>query len=102
MNSAIDAFDQHGLRGQNDKLMDVVEIINCLTTMYEGIAEDHPNLVNVPLCVDLVLNWLLNVYDKWVAHGVCGVGGACRGAQQEVPVTLWKCFSFSDSIVTKI
>ncbi|KAK2181700.1 hypothetical protein NP493_384g05004 [Ridgeia piscesae] len=63
MNNAIDAFDQHNLRGQNDKLMDVIEIINCVTTMYEGVAEDHPNLVNVPLCVDLVLNWLLNVYD---------------------------------------
>ena len=64
MNNAIDAFDQHGLRAQNDKLMDVVEMINCLTSMYEGLAEDHPNLVNVPLCVDMVLNWLLNVYDK--------------------------------------
>ena len=63
MNNAIDAFDQHGLRAQNDKLMDVIEMISCVTSMYEGIAEDHPNLVNVPLCVDLVLNWLLNVYD---------------------------------------
>ena len=66
MNNAINAFDQHGLRAQNDKLMDVIEVINTITTMYEGIKEDHPNLVNLPLCVDLVLNWILNVYDTYV------------------------------------
>ncbi|KAI8520836.1 hypothetical protein Bbelb_005900 [Branchiostoma belcheri] len=63
MNNAIDAFDQHGLRGQNDRLMDVIEIINCLTTIYDNLEQDHGNLVNVPLCVDMCLNWLLNVYD---------------------------------------
>ncbi|XP_064602546.1 dystrophin-like isoform X2 [Liolophura sinensis] len=63
MATAVTAFDHHGLRAQNDKLMDVIEIINCVTTMYETLSEDHPNLVNVPVCVDLVLNWLLNVYD---------------------------------------
>ena len=66
MNNAINAFDQHGLRAQNDKLMDVIEVIKTITTMYEGIKEDHPNLVNLPLCVDLVLNWILNVYDTYV------------------------------------
>ncbi|XP_013413171.1 dystrophin isoform X2 [Lingula anatina] len=67
LNVVIDAFDSHDLRAQNDRLMDVMEIINCLTSMYESILEEHPNLVNVPLCVDLVLNWLLNVYD--IARG---------------------------------
>ena len=66
MNNAIDAFDQHGLRAQNDKLIDVIEVISTITTMYEGIKEDHPNLVNLPVCVDLVLNWILNVYDTYV------------------------------------
>lgn len=44
--------------------MDVMQIINCTLEMYEALAEMHPTLVNVPLCVDLVLNWLLNVYDR--------------------------------------
>ncbi|KAK6187729.1 hypothetical protein SNE40_005688 [Patella caerulea] len=61
---AIDTFEQHNLRGQNDRLMDVVEIINCVTSMFEVVAEQHPNLVNVPLSVDLVLNWLLNIFDS--------------------------------------
>lgn len=64
MNTAVDCFDEHNLRGQNDKLLDVVDLINCVTSMYEKVSEDNPNLVNVPFCVDLVLNWLLNVYDR--------------------------------------
>uniref|UniRef100_A0ABM0M5R4 Dystrophin-like n=1 Tax=Saccoglossus kowalevskii TaxID=10224 RepID=A0ABM0M5R4_SACKO len=63
MNSANDAFDHHGLRDENDKLMDVMEIINVLTSIYDNVAVDNPQLVNVPLCVDMCLNWLLNVYD---------------------------------------
>ena len=61
--AAIDAFDHHKLRGRNDSLMNIIEMINCLSTLYEGIAASHPDLVNVPLCVDLVLNWILNVFD---------------------------------------
>uniref|UniRef100_T1IRG4 Protein detached n=1 Tax=Strigamia maritima TaxID=126957 RepID=T1IRG4_STRMM len=64
MNNAIDAFDHHGLRAQNDKLIDVPDMISVLTTLYEGIAADNPALVNVPLCIDLCLNWLLGVYDS--------------------------------------
>ncbi|XP_077976931.1 dystrophin-like isoform X2 [Glandiceps talaboti] len=64
MNNANDAFDQHGLRTQNDRLMDVMEMINVLTSMYDNLAVDNPQLVNVPLCVDMCLNWLLNVYDS--------------------------------------
>ncbi|XP_062906974.1 dystrophin isoform X1 [Mobula hypostoma] len=60
--SACDAFDQHSLK-QNDQLMDILEIINCLTSIYDRLEQEHSNLVNVPLCVDMCLNWLLNVYD---------------------------------------
>ncbi|KAL5009782.1 hypothetical protein ScPMuIL_012087 [Solemya velum] len=63
MNIASDSFEHYGFRGYNDKLIDVMEIINCVSGMFETIAEDHPNLVSVPLCVDLVLNWILNVFD---------------------------------------
>uniref|UniRef100_A0A4W3GWI8 Dystrophin n=1 Tax=Callorhinchus milii TaxID=7868 RepID=A0A4W3GWI8_CALMI len=60
--SACEAFDQRNLK-QNDQLMDIMEIINCLTTIYDRLEQEHSNLVNVPLCVDMCLNWLLNVYD---------------------------------------
>ncbi|CAH2223155.1 dystrophin isoform X1, partial [Pelobates cultripes] len=62
LSAACDALDQHNLK-QNDQLMDILQIINCLTTIYDRLEQEHNTLVNVPLCVDMCLNWLLNVYD---------------------------------------
>ncbi|XP_033091049.1 utrophin isoform X3 [Trachypithecus francoisi] len=55
-------FKQHKLN-QTDQLLSVPDVINCLTTTYDGLEQMHKDLVNVPLCVDMCLNWLLNVYD---------------------------------------
>lgn len=57
-----EVFKQHKLN-QNDQLLTVPDVINCLTTTYDGLEQLHKDLVNVPLCVDMCLNWLLNVYD---------------------------------------
>ncbi|XP_039603451.1 utrophin isoform X2 [Polypterus senegalus] len=62
LNVAQDIFEQHKLN-QNDQLLNVPDVINCLTTIYDGLEENHKDLVNVPLCVDMCLNWLLNVFD---------------------------------------
>ena len=64
LQSAVDAFDSHGLRGRNDKLIDVGEIIECLSSLFETAAKEHPEIINVPLSVDLTLNWILDVYDR--------------------------------------
>ncbi|XP_066505235.1 utrophin-like [Hoplias malabaricus] len=56
-------FDQHKLI-HNGQLLEVPGIINCLFTIYTNLQQLHPDLINVPLCVDLCLNWLLNVYDS--------------------------------------
>uniref|UniRef100_A0A671RQT8 Utrophin n=1 Tax=Sinocyclocheilus anshuiensis TaxID=1608454 RepID=A0A671RQT8_9TELE len=55
-------FQQHKLT-VNSQQLTVPEIINCLTSVYDGLEQEHKDLVNVPLCVDMCLNWLLNVYD---------------------------------------
>ncbi|CAH0678221.1 unnamed protein product [Spodoptera exigua] len=62
--AALEAFDSHGLRAQNDRLIDIPDMITVLTSLYEVIAAENPSLVNVPLCLDLSINWLLNVYDS--------------------------------------
>ncbi|KAL1021783.1 hypothetical protein UPYG_G00017880 [Umbra pygmaea] len=62
MPAACEVFEQHGLK-QNEQLMDIMQVITCLTSLYEKLDQQHGNLVNVPLCVDMCLNWLLNVYD---------------------------------------
>uniref|UniRef100_A0A8C1SFJ6 ZZ-type domain-containing protein n=1 Tax=Cyprinus carpio TaxID=7962 RepID=A0A8C1SFJ6_CYPCA len=56
-------FDQHKLT-HNGQLLEIPSIINCLCTIYHELQQVHPDLVNVPLCVDLCLNWLLKVYDS--------------------------------------
>uniref|UniRef100_A0A8W8JFQ6 Dystrophin n=1 Tax=Magallana gigas TaxID=29159 RepID=A0A8W8JFQ6_MAGGI len=63
MTLATESFDAHNLRGRNDNVIDVIDMIRCLKTMYERIEAKHQKLVNISLCVDLVLNWILNVYD---------------------------------------
>ncbi|KAF7278085.1 dystrophin [Rhynchophorus ferrugineus] len=59
-----EAFDLHGLRAQNDKILDVADMILVLRAIYSNIASQDTNPIDVPLCVDLALNWLLNVYDS--------------------------------------
>ncbi|XP_069708268.1 utrophin isoform X5 [Phaenicophaeus curvirostris] len=63
LNTTSDVFKQHKL-SQNDQLIGVQDVIICLTTIYSGLEEKHNDMVNVPLCVDMCLNWLLNVYDS--------------------------------------
>ncbi|KAM9324198.1 dystrophin-related protein 2 [Gastrophryne carolinensis] len=48
----------------SDRSLDVLDVIRCLSSLYERLEEERGLLVNVPLCVDLTLNWLLNVFDS--------------------------------------
>ncbi|KAM3827756.1 dystrophin-related protein 2 isoform 2-T2 [Vipera latastei] len=61
--TALELFNEHELQS-SDHVMDVVEVIHCLTSLYERLEEERGVLVNVPLCVDMSLNWLLNVFDS--------------------------------------
>uniref|UniRef100_A0A8B9K2Q7 Dystrophin n=1 Tax=Astyanax mexicanus TaxID=7994 RepID=A0A8B9K2Q7_ASTMX len=62
MSAACEAFEVHNLK-QNEQFIDIMQMINCLTNIYDRLEQQHSSLVNVPLCVDMCLNWLLNVYD---------------------------------------
>ncbi|XP_066255400.1 dystrophin [Euwallacea similis] len=64
LNTVSESFDLHGLRAQNDKILDVADMILVLRAIYSHIAAQDDNLIDVPLCVDMALNWLLNVYDS--------------------------------------
>ncbi|NXA45794.1 DRP2 protein, partial [Nothocercus julius] len=63
LTTALEVFNEHDLQ-PSDRPMDVVEVIHCLTALYERLEEERGILVNVPLCVDMSLNWLLNVFDS--------------------------------------
>lgn len=59
MNIAIESFDRHGLRAQNDKLIDIIDMTTVLHSLYVTIDQ-----VDLPLMLDLAINWILNVYDS--------------------------------------
>ncbi|CAM4649321.1 unnamed protein product [Leuciscus chuanchicus] len=63
LSRAQSVFDQHKLT-HNEQLLEIPGIVNCLCAIYHELQQVHPDLVNVPLCVDLCLNWLLKVYDS--------------------------------------
>ncbi|XP_028840391.1 dystrophin-related protein 2-like isoform X2 [Denticeps clupeoides] len=44
--------------------MDVLEVIHALGALYASKEVEQQQELNVPLCVDLCLNWLLSVYDS--------------------------------------
>lgn len=81
-------FQQHKLT-VNSQQLTVPEIINCLTSVYDGLEQEHKDLVNVPLCVDMSLNWLLNVYDTGRSGKIrvlsmkIGLLSLCKGHLEE-------------------
>ncbi|XP_047211782.1 dystrophin isoform X4 [Girardinichthys multiradiatus] len=62
MQTACEVFEQHNLK-QNEQLLDISQLVACLTSLYQRLEQSHSHLVNVQLSVDMCLNWLLNVYD---------------------------------------
>lgn len=87
--SALESFDSHGLRALNDKLIDIPDMVTVLSSLYETVAAERPTAVDVPLCLDLAVNWLLNVYDSQrtgqlrVLSFKVGLVLLCRGHLEE-------------------
>jgi dystrophin len=64
LEDAISIFDRHQLKNMNDQLFELGEMVLCLMEIFESIQTRYPDLCqNVPLQIDLCLNWLLNLYD---------------------------------------
>ena len=63
--SAVVCFESHGLGPDKDDLtICVPEVVTVLTSIYETLYQCEPEDITVNLCVDLALNWILNVYDS--------------------------------------
>ena len=65
LSAAIDTFDAHGLRAQNDKVIDIPDMVTVLRSLYESILMAHPGAIRLQFGIDLCLNWILNVYDRY-------------------------------------
>merc|ERR1719510_2457246 len=97
LKSAQVAFDEHGLsEDKHESLIAIPEMVIVLTSIYEAVYEEDPDEVNVPLCVDICLNWLLNVFDPARACGQIrvlsfkiGILILCRGPLTEKYIQLF-------------
>lgn len=59
MSAAIESFDNHGLRAQNDKLIDIPDMTTVLHSLYVTLDK-----IDLTKSLDLAINWILNVYDS--------------------------------------
>ena len=41
LNVAIEAFDAHGLRGQNERMLDVGDLVTILGSLYETVSVNY-------------------------------------------------------------
>jgi len=63
--SAVVCFDSHGLTAEkHDLTICVPEMVTILTSIYETLYQCEPEDITVSVCVDLALNWILNVWDS--------------------------------------
>ncbi|XP_050086069.1 dystrophin [Anopheles aquasalis] len=60
MGMAIDVFDRYGLRAQNDKLIDIPDMITILNSLLSTVLDS----IDRNVMLDLAINWILNVYDS--------------------------------------
>ena len=101
LKSALVAFNEHGLtKDKHDSLIAVPQMVVVLTSIYEALHEEEPEEVVVPLCIDLCLNWLLNVYDTNRQSGQVrvvsfkiGLLVLCRGPLTEKYIQLFNLVS---------
>eukprot|EP00794_Sanderia_malayensis_P000391 gene391-1025_t len=77
--------------GDKAAVVDTAQIVNVLVASFE--KAEHRNSINLPQCVDLTLNWLLNVFDSARFGKIRCISLAvallllCRGSLDEK----WKC-----------
>ena len=88
--SAEVCFDTHGLTAdKHDLTICVPEMVTVLTSIYETLHQCEPEDIEVELCVDLALNWILNVFDSQrqgftrVLSFKLGLVVLCRGPLKE-------------------
>lgn len=64
MKDVIEAFERHNMHGSHEDVIGVSEMVKVLTYMFDKLGDKKKANVDIPLSIDLSLNWLLNVYDR--------------------------------------
>jgi hypothetical protein len=102
LEAAVLGFDEHGLTAdRHDMAIEIPEMIVILTSIYETLDQEEPEEIDVQLCVELCLNWLLNVYDGSrigqvrVLSFKIGILVLCRGPLTEKYLHMFKLLASS-------
>jgi hypothetical protein len=109
LKSALFGFDEHGLTpDRHDNSIKVPQMVVVLTSIFETLHQEEPEEVDVALCVDLCLNWLLNVYDSARTTGQIrvfsfklGILVLCRGPLTEKYIQLFNLTSTDGKVVPR-
>ena len=63
-NTVVEAFEHHNLHGSHEDVVGVSEMVKVLTYIFDKLDKKEKDGIDIPLSIDLSLNWLLNVYDR--------------------------------------
>jgi hypothetical protein len=107
INDVIAMFDKHSLKTNNERNIDVCQIIQCLSTLYRPVASDNPDMLDLVNVVDLVLNWLLSVYDPSrcgqirVLSMKIAIVLLCKGSIEDKYKYIYSLVADNDGLVTQ-
>ena len=65
-NAVVEALERHNMHGSHEDVIGVSEMVKVLTFIFDKLDEKEKEGIDVPLSIDLSLNWLLNVYDRYI------------------------------------
>lgn len=65
-NVVIEALERHNIHGSHEDVIGVSEMVKVLTFIFDKLERKEKDAIDIPLSIDLSLNWLLNVYDRFV------------------------------------
>lgn len=63
-NVIVEALERHNMHGSHEDVVGVSEMVKVLTFLFDKLDQNEKAKIDVPLSIDLSLNWLLNVYDR--------------------------------------
>ena len=64
--AVVEAFERHNMHGSHEDVIGVSEIVKVLTFIFDKLDQKQKETIDIPLSIDLSLNWLLNVYDRYL------------------------------------
>ena len=63
-NIVVELLERHNMHGSHEDVIGVSEMVKVLAFIFNKLDQKEKEAIDIPLSIDLSLNWLLNVYDR--------------------------------------